>query len=87
MWTPAAIELDPVADYAAPQLATLVEMKVHGGTGGSGGVRGYGGRLKTLLDERINDGLTGKVSTKNVSEILYEDWLKAAAINGLHTDG
>ncbi|EFO28619.1 protein ParD [Roseibium sp. TrichSKD4] len=29
--------------------------------------------LKTLLENRINDGLAGKVSTKNVSEILDEE--------------
>lgn len=29
--------------------------------------------LKTLLENRINDGLAGKVSTKNVGEILDEE--------------
>lgn len=29
--------------------------------------------LKTLLGKRINDGLSGKVSTKNISEILDEE--------------
>jgi hypothetical protein len=29
--------------------------------------------LKTLLGERINDGLTGRVSTKTVSEMLDEE--------------
>jgi len=29
--------------------------------------------LKILLGNRINDGLAGKVSTKNVSEILDEE--------------
>lgn len=29
--------------------------------------------LKTLLGNRINDGLAGKVSTKNVNEILDEE--------------
>ncbi|HBP29015.1 MAG: antitoxin [Advenella sp.] len=29
--------------------------------------------LKTVLGSRINDGLAGKVSTKNISEILDEE--------------
>lgn len=29
--------------------------------------------LKTLLGSRINDGLAGKVSTKNISQVLDEE--------------
>lgn len=34
--------------------------------------------LKTLLAKRVNDGLTGKVSTKSVSEILDEELAKGS---------
>jgi len=30
-------------------------------------------QLKTLLEQRIHNGLSGKISTKNISEILNEE--------------
>jgi len=32
--------------------------------------------LKVILDERINDGLAGKVATKSIGEILDEELAK-----------
>jgi len=34
-------------------------------------------KLKTLLEQRIQDGLSGKISTKSISEILDEEMNEA----------
>jgi len=39
-------------------------------------------QLKTLLEQRIHDGLSGKISTKNISEILDEEM--SAALFATH---